>query len=245
MPETFDLDRAFDDLARDVADTSCGRGADRAVASSRRRRAVGVGAGAVAALAAVAVCVPLLTGGGGTATDPAGPSPTTPPPTAPPPEAPAPAPLTAESLSAATAPWVDGWREGGSPVLTDGPCLSAGRAEPRAEGATELRAGQVGAGRVYSVWEDAAQARDVGDRIVTGFAACADGPMAATAVDVPGASVIAYDYPDGSGADGTLWLAVTGDRVGLLTIVGVDTPPADVLDAVGTALVADLASDEG
>ena len=49
MPETFDLDRAFDDLTRDVAARSHPAGAGRAVTTARRRRT------ALGAVAAVAV----------------------------------------------------------------------------------------------------------------------------------------------------------------------------------------------
>ena len=52
MPETFDLDRAFDDLARDVAARSHPAGADRAVTTARRRR---TSLGAVAAVAVLSV----------------------------------------------------------------------------------------------------------------------------------------------------------------------------------------------
>ena len=38
MPETFDLERALDDLTRDVASRSHPAGADRAVSTARRRR---------------------------------------------------------------------------------------------------------------------------------------------------------------------------------------------------------------
>ena len=72
MPETFDLDRAFDDLARDVAARSHPAGADRAVTTARRRR---TSLGAVAAVAVLSVggLVVSQLGGGSPAPQPGGP----------------------------------------------------------------------------------------------------------------------------------------------------------------------------
>ena len=72
MPETFDLDQALDDLARDVATRSRPAGADRAVSTARRRR---TSLGAVAAVAVVSVGGLVLSqlGGGSPAPEPGGP----------------------------------------------------------------------------------------------------------------------------------------------------------------------------
>ena len=72
MPETFDLDRALDDLARDVATRSRPAGADRAVTTARRRR---TSLGAVAAVAVLSVGGLVLSqlGGGSPAPQPGGP----------------------------------------------------------------------------------------------------------------------------------------------------------------------------
>ncbi len=236
-PSTFDLDRAFDDLTRDVSGVSAvagGRGAARAVTASRRRRAVGAGAAAVVVLTA-----------GGLALTTLGDDPARTVPVAPDvpdlPDAVTPAPLTAEALAAATSPWRTAWVEEDATAFTDPPCISAGGAEPLLQDTTELTSGpRVSAERTYAAWESPARAGRVADRLAASFEQCSEGEMVGTTVAVPGAEVTAYAWPEGNPQLGVLWVAVVEDRLALLTVAGVGDPPADVRDRVGEALVAGL-----
>ncbi len=233
MPDTFDLDRAFEDLTRDVTASSVPRGAERAITVSRRRRATATAAG-IAALAIVATAGLALSTRG---SDDAG------PPVAPDvPVTVTPAPLTAAALGEATARWVGPWTEADSSLLTDAPCLSEDTAQPLAHEAAEFAAGATaGASRVYSLWSNPDQPAAVAATLATGFAACEDGAMTPTRLDVGDAQITAYAFPEGAEPAGVIWVAVSDDRLGLLTVVGPDThPPAEVQQDVAEALVSGL-----
>lgn len=224
----FDLDGVFDRFARDVSTATTGPGAERAIARSRRQR-TGIGAGVVAVLAACGLIFAMLPGGeDGT------------PPVATDPVAIVPTPLSPAVLDAASSPWVTGWHAGDSPVLIDAPCLDPG-GQPDATSAKQFASGRgVGAERIYSEWGSAVDATEIGLKIEEGFASCKDGRMRAIDVPVTGADVTTYAFPDAEDRDGTVWLAVVGDRLGLITIVGAEDPPAAVRQSVAKALVAGL-----
>lgn len=232
MSDIVDLDRAFENLTRDVTTSSVPRGAERAISAARRRRATGAGITALAILTT-----------GGLALSNLGSYDARPEPVAPDvPVTITPAPLTPAALGEATAGWVGPWTQASSPLLTDAPCLRAGAAQPLADEAAEFRAGTTaGASRVYSLWNNPNQAAKVATNIATGFAACQDGAMTPTHLDVGDAEITAYAFPQGAEPAGVIWVAVSGDRVGLLTVVGPDThPPADVQQDVAEALVSGL-----
>jgi hypothetical protein len=236
MPDTFDLDRAFENLTRDVTTSSMPRGAERAITASRRRRATGAG---------IIVLAFLTTGGlalSDVGSDGDGPVPLAP-------DVPViitPAPLTAAALGEATAGWVGPWTEASAPLLTDAPCLRAGSAQPVADEATEFRAGTTaGASRVYSRWSNPDQAAEVAATIATGFANCQDGAMAPTRLDIGDAQITAYAFPQSADPAGVIWVAVVDDRVGLLTVVGPDNQPRAALQqTVAEALVSGLVYNE-
>lgn len=62
MPDTFDADRAFDTLARDVARTSAPGNVDRAIRRARRRRAAAAGVAAMLVVAVLGVTASQLGG---------------------------------------------------------------------------------------------------------------------------------------------------------------------------------------
>ena len=65
--------------------------------------------------------------------------------------------------------------------------------------------------------------------------------MTPTRLDVGDAQITAYAFPQGAEPAGVIWVAVSDDRVGLLTVVGPGSdPPADVQQDIAEALVSGL-----
>ena len=239
MPEADRFDHLFDDLTRDVTRSSSPGGAPNAIRAARRRR-VGRGVAAVVAVAVVGtIGVGLATGGEDRAAiDPAD---TTPSPAA----MPAPAALDAATFDAAASPWSSGWTDGDSRVLTDPPCeVSGGSVEPLELGSAELRhPGAQGVMRTYVLFASAAGARAAFDSIAGDLTQCA-GRDAATTLFTD-ARVDTFRLPGEDRADpsddATVQLVVAGERVGLLSVVGVaEPPPAATADRIATAVVAGL-----
>lgn len=241
---TFDLDRAFDDLTGGVESRTTPPGAARAVRSSRRRRGVAV----VAVVAVLAI-------GGGTlvnglrstlTADPpvASPTATPAPPTPAVPARPTPTEFTAERFNAATAGWTSGWRSGDSPVLSDPPCGSGDTGpEPRSVDSAELGSGKtLGAARTYARFGtqyDAALAF----RVIEGpLKLCAEGNGSSTEFRWQGAVGVAHSIKiPGERTISTVWLVQSGDRMAILTTVGMDTEPsAEVGQRVADVLLAGL-----
>lgn len=97
MPDTFDLETAFRDLAHDIADVTHAPGADAAVRDARRRRRTTIGAVAAAVL---------LAGAGVTIGQSVSHRDEPLPPTG---QVPAPAPLDGPHLTQATTGWTPAW----------------------------------------------------------------------------------------------------------------------------------------
>ena len=245
MPETFDLDRAFDDLTRDVAARSHPTGAGRAVTTARRRRAALGAVAAVTVLALGGVAIALVGGGDHATPSPAG-SPsanvslTADPHVTNPERAFAPGPLDADRLNEV----FDGWGEWKSSTTSGGPsphCMGltpqdpvSGRSDyfdggPGVDAAfTNARyASSAAAGRAFSSLVDDLEGCEwLGE--IRPVAAGGGQGVYATMSAAPG------DLPQ------VIWLTRVDDRVGTFTVAGAqDTPPDDLVPSVAAAMVAD------
>ena len=239
MPETFDLDRAFDDLARDVAARSHPAGAARAVTTARRRRTSLAALAALAVLSVGGLAVSQLGGGDASAPQPGGPQGdvTVPPsPTQ---------PVAARQLDAAALDEAfDGWGEWKNSNGSAGPsphCLGLTPQDPVSGRSSYFDGGPgVDAAFVNVRYASAAAAGKAFDAFVDDLEGCewlgeirpvaADGGQGAYATmsSAPG------DLPQ------VIWLVRVDDRVGTFTVAGgQDTPPDDVVQAVAAAMAAD------
>lgn len=218
---------ALDELVHDVAArTRPPAVADVVATAPRRRRVLGWSAAALFAVGGLVVAQVLVDRGRYPVDDQA-------------------APLTAESLEAATSPWVVGWTPYAPNVPTRSSCLTDGEADVTGgETSTGLyRSGtQVGAERSYSTWPDPDAAREQADDLDAALDACS-GPSSEVEVPaVPDAQVrVSHESRSGSGL--VTWVAVAGDRVGVVAVAGAGDAPDDVRDRVAAALVAGLLND--
>lgn len=228
-----DLNTMFATLAGDLAHQTVAPGAAEAIRRSRRRRTTGVVAG-VAAAAAIVVggAVGLHLADRGQSAPPAGrptqgieATPTV---------------LDAEHLSEATQPWLTGWRTTDSPVLSDPPCLRAtGLPKPVDDQSEEFGIGRhVGAAATYATFASPEDAQRVFATFRSQLDACATDIKGQSLDDAPRAEVEIGSVPGRSGnPPRTLWVAVSGSSVTLLTVAGAEPPPSEVATGVGVALV--------
>jgi hypothetical protein len=249
MPDhdTFDLDRAFSSLERDIATVSSPRGAAQAVASARRRRRTTYGA--VAAVALLAVGAAAIGQGLATRDDSVGPA-----------ELPTPAAFDAAALSAATDGWTSDWR---TPTKTDQPAFQADSAPQclqAVEGSTDEQAtpdpARTGGGLLVAddeaslgtlaEWgDDHPGASTAGyDAVVTTLDRCAQA-TAAHDYTWNGARGQSWTVTSGGQPSQHIWIAQTGRAVGVLWAGGSAGPVPDAVDEhVISALVAGLQSPE-
>jgi hypothetical protein len=234
MPETFDLDRAFDDLTRDVAARSHPTGADRAVTTARRRR---TSLGAVAAVAVLSVggVVVSQLGGGSPAPQPGGPGNVTVAPE------PAPRPLDAAALNEGFDGWAV-WTQRDPEVLTDPRCLGDTPEQPVSGETTAFRSDPgLGAAFTNAVFASEADAQRAFDALVDDLEGCQllEGVRPLTLESGRSAYAPLSGTPKGDDPQ-LIWLVQVDDRVGILTVVGIqDTPPDDVVPSVAAAMAAD------
>ena len=219
--------------------------AARAVTTARRRRAAGT-VGVVAAVLVVIVGVlswPLP--------HRSTPVPVTASPSIGSPTDPAPARLTAERLGAATAGWAESWQPGAPPVTTDLPCADENLVEPGSVVvANEYRSGRTrGASHTVTAYSDSVIAMPTFGVIHASVNTCSivrsdrlwyefneDDPDP----DAKGfAEAAVLSWRDGS-SEGTVWLALSGNKISVLSVVGVTDPPEPVAERIAEAVVADM-----
>ena len=237
MPETFDLDRAFDDLARVVTARSHPTGADRAVTTARRRR-TSFGALAAVAVLSVGGLVVSQLGGDSSAPQPGGPPGNVT--VAPEPTKAAPGPLDADALNKAFDGWGE-WTHGGGSGAPSPHCLGLTPEDP-VSGSSNYFSGGPGVDAAFTNarYSSTAAAGKAFDTYVDDLEGCewlgeirpvaADGGQGAyaTMTSAPG------------GLPQVIWLVRVDDRVGTFTVAGAqDTPPDDVVQAVAAAMAAD------
>lgn len=231
-----DIDRAFDALTADVTVRAGRPGAAAAMATARRRRRTTLGAAAaVVALSVGAVLLPQVAPERlGLAAD-----------------LPASAPLDVAALEEATDGWITGWTAD-DPVgsFTQPGCIGSPSSLPpettlgRSSFAASTHSGTIVALRGY---ETSAQARASYDARVAELDACRAASGTVVGDYPPGTEVRHYRTTSvGSGTDRALtdiWVAVTGQRVGVLEgSTSADAAPDDAVAAVADALVAGLRS---
>ena len=239
MPETHDLDRAFEALAHDVMDRTAPLPARAAIGRARRRRRTTFASLAVAGAVVVAgVSVPVL---GADRLDLGFAD-----------RLPEPAPLDAASLNEATAGWISGWSAGMSPDAFSAPgcrLTPEDPAAPATQGTSHFAGDdQSGAVLVLQGFTGVGEARAEWDAFARLGTAC----DAATRTEVP-------DYPGGTEvlhlriADGTdrpvdpgaaltdVWIARSGDDLARFeTTSALGSADQTVIDAVSDALVAGM-----
>ena len=244
MPETFDLDRALDDLTRDVTSRTHPAGAERAITTGRRRRA------SLGAVAAVGV----LTVGGLVVSQLAGPDEAAPQPTGPvrlEDRLPEPADLTVQRLAEATDGWQSDWRAGTSPrVLNDPVCLDGSGTESLAvvslDSSDFVSGSSVAASVFSSRMPDGTTGAEVFDLLAASIDACG---RRGTVTD--------YSLPEGSRArvsrweavgdkpSSTLWVVQAGQAIDLAIVTGATRAPSpEVEQDMALAVLGDLLHDD-
>ena len=237
MPETHDLDRAFEALARDVMERTVAPPARAAIGRARRRRRTTLAFTAAAVAVVVGgVAVPTLGAGRlglGFADG-----------------LPQAAALDAAALRDATDGWIAGWEAGASDGSFAAPdCVPDGQDPPTPEtGGTSWFAGaeHSGTSMVITGYADAAGARAAWSVELAGWARCAEASRTDTPAYPAGTEVVHYrvDLPAATEPGARLsdvWVARSGAELGVLetaTAAGPADPSA--VDAVSDALVAGL-----
>ena len=245
MPETFDLDRAFDDLARDVAARSHPDGAGRAVTTARRRRTALGAAAAVTVVALGGVAIALVGGGDHPTPSPAG-SPSGVVSLSPDPKvtefdpAFAPGPLDADRLNVA----FDGWGEWKSSNASSSPsphCMGLTPQDPVSGQSGYFDGGPgVDAAFTNARYASAAAAGRAFRALVDDLEGCEWlGGIRPVAAD-GGQGVYATMNSSPGDLPQVIWMTRVDDRVGTFTVAGAqDTPPEELVPAVAAAMVAD------
>jgi hypothetical protein len=244
MPEheTFDLDAAFTRLERDIAGATSPRGAGLAVTTARRRRRTTYGAiAAVAVLAVGGVAIGQGLGGHHGSVGPT--DQPLPPPT----------PLSAATLSAATAGWVDGWDTptvtqstalSGFTCLSNNGDLSGPLNQTRREGVVEYGAGTREMVEVDAL-EFSADRIDPASSAMAAAAARCKPTETSTTTYADGSMVTHYQIPGTHGAaDVELWTAQFGNGLALGIVGGTtEAPSPDIVGRVDDLLVGALQVD--
>ncbi len=244
MPETFDLDRALDDLARDVTSRTHPAGAERAITTGRRRRASLGAVAAVGVLAVGGLVVSQLAGPDDAAPQPAGPVRIED-------RSPEPADLTVQRLAEATEGWQSGWRAGAaSRVVNDPVCLDGSGTESLAVislDSSDFASGSTVAASVFSSrMPDGTTGAEVFDLLAASIDACG---RQGTVTD--------YSLPEGSRArvarweavddepSSTLWVVQAGRAIDLAVITGATQAPSpEVEQEMALAVLGDLLHDD-
>jgi hypothetical protein len=242
MPEheTFDFETAFARLERDIADITSPHGARLAVATARRRRRTTYGAIAAAAVLAVGGFA-LGHGPGGRNGSIAPADQPLPPPT----------PLSAATLSTATAGWVDGWGEAATnqaTAMSGVNCLATAPGDP---GYSPTRQGTVLYTAGTSVSAAVVGTEYAADQIGAAASALTDKvtnchpTVTATTSYTDGSQVTYYQLPGQDGMDDVeLWTGQFGNRLGLGVIAGSgDAPSPDVVGRVDDLVMGALQVD--
>jgi hypothetical protein len=246
MPETFDLDQAFDTMTFDVGAHTASRGADHAIGAARRRRTRIAASAVVAVIAVIAVGGAMFSQlGGSDRLSPTGE-----------PTVPTPAPLDAAAINAATEGWISGWHVAGKDDRSalesldqDPACMSndseTSTPDPKRVGSALMVSDteQV----AYAVFADYASndagAAAAAGEIVGAMSGCTDAAVTITYGDR--GSVSYYALPTGDDTAQQAWVGRLDNRLGLILVRGAPgNPPDDDVTALAWALVAALQVDE-
>lgn len=239
MPETFDLDRAFEALAHDVMDRATPPSARSAIKQARRRRRTTIATVALAAAVVVGgVAVPTLLLERSGVEFAHG--------------MPIAAPLDADAMELATEGWISGWSDevgsGWSEPECFGSRAASGPPDALERGTSRLSGYEESTALpLFLTYGDATSAEAAWQALNAPLLAC---PESVTETDAP-------TYPAGTevrhytvqySTDGSLsavvtdvWIARTGNAVGSLDVrtrAGIAAPAT--IDAVSDALVAGM-----